>query len=206
MRYKINNIRHERHESDDDTIYFYFGVQFSEPEELYIKEYFLPYSTLLVFIRDKYPDFYQYIEQTRRSIDGFGPCEARTMEAIGEDAVQRIYVCLEEYLSGCGWLEELFYHYKKLQNKTPEEQIKYQQDAEKAYKELSEMDSGMRESQNRYRNFCETVTKEIRKTATDIFPEIAELEPEQLKEFKYLFVSDIQSMHEKIEKLLAEKK
>jgi len=206
MKYTIQNIRHQSHDMDDDVIYFYFDIQFSEPEELLIKNYFLPYSRLLVFIRDGHPELYQYIEGTRRSIDGYGPCEARTIEAMGEDALPQLYACLEEYLLGCDWMEKLFIQEKELQSQAPREQIKQKENAAEVFRKLSEGESEIRASQNRYRNFCETVTKEIRKTATDIYPEIAELEPEQLKEFKYLFVRDIQSMQEKIGKLLSKKK
>ena len=33
LRYKILNMHHEPHDLDDDVIYFYFDIHFSEPEE-----------------------------------------------------------------------------------------------------------------------------------------------------------------------------
>ena len=57
-------------------------------------------------------------------------------------------------------------------------------------------------SQKRYFKFCETVEKQVRASAMEVYPELMDLPAEQLKEFKYLFVSEIQNMHSKVEKLL----
>ncbi|MEP7171771.1 MAG: hypothetical protein ABI855_20525 [Bacteroidota bacterium] len=202
LRYKILNIRHEPHDLDDDVIYFYYDIHFSEPEELIVENYFLPYNCLLDFIKEKYPDFYQYINSVRKSIDGFGPCERRTMEAMGDDAVTRLYSCLEEYLLTAEWMEKVFLNEKELQNNPPEEQLKLQENAAKAFSKLSEGSSSLRDYQKRYRDFCESVTKAVREISLKVYPEIADLEPEQLKEFQYLFVREIQAMHERIDKLL----
>ncbi|MEP7167884.1 MAG: hypothetical protein ABI855_00790, partial [Bacteroidota bacterium] len=114
----------------------------------------------------------------------------------------RLYSCLEEYLLTAEWMEKLFLNEKPLQNKPPEEQFKLQENAAKVFSKLSEGSSSFRDSQKRYRDFCESVTKAVREISLTVYPEIANLEPEQLKEFQYLFVSEIQAMHELIDKLL----
>ena len=67
---------------------------------------------------------------------------------------------------------------------------------------LDEKLPDFRTAQNRYFKFCETVEKQIRQTAAEVYPELVDGDAEQLQEFKYLFVRDIQAMHERIEKML----
>jgi hypothetical protein len=202
LRYKILNMHHEPDDLDDDVIYFYYDIHFSEPEELIVKNFFSHYRNLLDFIEQKHPEFYQYIHSVHRSIDGYGPCERRTMEAMGEDAVSRLYVCLEEYLSGAEWMEKIFEQEKKLRSMRSEEQIKLQQNAAEVFSKLSNGSSALRNSQRNYRDFCESVTRAVREISLRVYPEIADLEPEKLKEFQDLFVTEIMRMHERIDKFL----
>jgi hypothetical protein len=195
-------MRHEPHDLDDDVIYFYYDIHFSEPEEVIVKNFFSHYGSLLDFIEQKHPEFYQYIDSVRRSVDGYGPCERRTMEAMGEDAVSRLYACLEEYLSGADWMEKIFLHEKNLQSMPSEEQLKLQENAAEAFNKLSEESSAFRDSQKQYRDFCESVTRSVREISLRVYPQIADLEPEKLKEFQNLFVREIQAMHERIDKFL----
>jgi len=125
---------------------------------------------------------------------------------MGEEAMQQIYGYLKEYLLFCDWMEGLFYHQKKMQSGSPQEQQKIQEEASVVFKDLSEGVPDMKRAQSRYIRFCETVEKKIRQTALEVYPEIADLEPEQLKKMKYLFSDDIRSMQEKISKLLGEQK
>ena len=83
-----------------------------------------------------------------------------------------------------------------------EEQLKLQENAAEAFSKLSEESSAFRNSQKDYRDFCESVTRAVREISLRVYPQIADLEPEKLKEFQNLFVNEILEMHERIDKFL----
>ncbi|HLG33903.1 MAG TPA: hypothetical protein VI757_03400 [Bacteroidia bacterium] len=204
MTYSIHNLHHKPHDLDDDFLYFYFDIHFSEPEELLVKNYFLPLDWLLPWLEKEHPGFHKYYKDTRTGLEVWGTAEILTVEAMGEEAVQQLYAFAEEYLLACDWVQGLFTREKENRSKTPEEQRKQQQQAKKVYEELSSFGPAMKRSRSRYYRFCEAVEKRIRQMALEVYPEIANLEPAQLKEFRYLFVRDIQSMQSKLEKLVRE--
>ena len=201
MRYTIQNILHRSSDLDDHIIHFEFEVHFTEPEEM-IVNYFYGYSLLSGYINKNHPEFYAYLKKVQKSIDGWGPQEHRVMEEIGEEALQQLYAYLEEYLLQADWLPKLFEREKERLSQTEQQQIKTHRTAEKIVKELGALESPMKTAQKNYLKFCETVEKQIRQTAAEVFPELVDGDAEQLEEFRYLFVRDIQSMHERIEKML----
>jgi len=204
MKYTIQNIIHHSSDFDDDYLDFKYDIHFTEPEEIYINHYYYSLNRLLPYLEEKHPAFYKYYTDTRSSLDIWGRGERRTIEAMGEEAMHQIYGYLEEYLLCCDWMEGLFYHQKKMQSESPQEQQKNHEEVSVAFKDLSEDVLDIKKIQSQYIRFCETVEKKIRQTALDVYPEIADLEPEQLKKMQHLFVGDIQSMQKKIAALLWE--
>ncbi len=200
MHYTIHNITHKSHALDEHYVNFYFDVQFTEPEKLEVKRTFYDYSSLSSYLREKHPDFAAYLASTRNSIEHWGPCEHLVLEAIGDEAVQQLYRYLEEYLLQADWMPKLFEQQKQWQNSPVQEQAKTQQAAEKVFKDLDSHRLPMQLSQKRYYRFCETVEKQIRQTAMDVYPQLADGNAEQMKEFRYLFVSHIQAMYTTLEK------
>lgn len=195
-------MHHAAHDLDDDVVYFQFDVHFTEPEELVIEKYFFPYSMMASYIEQKHPDFYKYLSSVRSSIDAWGPRESRLLDEIGEEALQQLYSFTEEYLLQCPWVPKILEHEKKLRSQPMQKQQETQQQAKKVVKDLSSGKESMKTAQQKYYRFCETVEKQIRQTAAEVFPELVDGDAEQLQEFKYMFVSDIQAMHSKIEKML----
>ena len=202
MRYTIHNISHRSHPLDEHYVDFHFDVHFTEPEERRVKNYFYGYGQLMHYLRKNYPDFAKYLESVRTSIDAWGPCEHRIMQEMGDEALEQLYQYLEEYLLQADWIPQLFEMEKIRRSQPPQQQINTQKAAEKVFTDLDSHRISMQFSQRKYYKFCETVEKQIRQTAVEVYPELMECNPEQIKEFKYLFVSEIQAMQSKIEKHL----
>ena len=202
MRYTDQNISHRQDSLSERLIDFYFQIHFAEPEALVVN-YFYSYSELSRFVRDQYPEFYQYIQQVEKSIDCWGPKEHLLVQEMGEEAVQQLYKCLEEYLLQADWIPKLYEQEKEIRSLSVQQQVNTQQAASKIVQHLDAQKLGLNTSENKYYKFCETVEKQIRQTAAEVYPELVDGDAGQLEEFKYLFVSDIQSMHQRIEKMLA---
>ena len=139
MRYTISNISHKSHDLDEQIICFYFDVNFTEPEKLEVKNYLYEYGELMRYLCINYPDFANYLETVRSSIDGWGPCEHKIMEEMGEEAQQQVYQYLEEYLLQADWVPKLFEHEKERQNQTLQEQVNTQKAVEKIVADLGAM-------------------------------------------------------------------
>jgi hypothetical protein len=205
MKYTISNLHSETSDLDDDVVEFYYDIHFTEPEEMFVNNYFLLYSQFMHHLEKAHPDFYKYINDVRRSVDGWGPCERRTMEALEEEGLSQLYKYVEEYLLSDYDMQGVFDQYKKWASGTVQEQAQRQQQAEKAFNDLSKLVPAARESTNRYRKFCEEMTKAARNVSIEVFPEIQDMDSEKLKEFKYLYVNSILNMSDEIEKFLAGK-
>lgn len=206
MRYTIQNLSHTVHDLDDNIVIFHFDIHFTEPENLVVKKYFLDYSMVASYIGQKHPDFYNYLKSVHSSIDHWGPCEDKLFEEMGEEALQQLYGFAEEYLLQADWVPELYGREKKFRSETPQKKAEVQQQAKKVVADLGSGKESMKAAQRKYYLFCETVEKQIRQTAAEVYPELVDGDAEQLKEFKYMFVSDIQAMYSKIEKMRAKYK
>ena len=202
MRYTVQNISHRQHPLDDHRIDFEYEIHFTEPETLVVS-YFYSYSSLSRFVRDQHAEFYQYIRQVEKSIDCWGPKEHLLVQQIGEEALAQLYQCLEEYLLLADWIPKLYEQEKAIRGMSVQQQINTQQAAEKIVESLEDKQDDLQTAQQKYYKFCETVEKQIRQTAAEVYPELVDGDAVQLEEFRYLFVSDIQSMHQRIEKMLA---
>jgi len=190
---------------DDDIIYFYFEIHFTEPEQLNVK-FFEDLSTVVRWTYDTHRDFYDYYTKTHSSLDLWGPAEPQTLEAIGEEAVKQLYVYLDEYMQSRPWIDKVFEQEKNLSRMSTGEQVKHQQQAAQVFNKLSEGVGDMKRATHRDRKFCQTAQQKLRETAFEVYPEIANLEPEQLKEFKHFFTNEILSMSRRLEKMVYEQR
>src|SRR3989442_15786080 len=98
MKYTISNLHYTVSDMDDDVINFNYDVHITEPEEMFIEDYYLHYSFFTEHLKNKHPEFYKYIDSVRDGIDGWGPCERRMMEALEEESVKQLFAYVEEYL------------------------------------------------------------------------------------------------------------
>ncbi|MEO6830642.1 MAG: hypothetical protein ABI378_00425 [Chitinophagaceae bacterium] len=201
MKYTIENIHHKPHDLDADVVFFDFEIHFEEPEVAAIP-YFLDMSTLKKYLRATQPAFYKFYEDTRNSLDLFGPAEMQTLEALGEEGLNQLYDYLEEYLMTCDWVPKMFADAKAQRDRPVKEQYEAQEKVEEIFADLSDAASGMVDSTARSRQFCNEATRILRETALRIYPEIAELEPVVIKEFKDFFVGDVLRMAKRIEEML----
>ncbi|MGE0636056.1 MAG: hypothetical protein AB7G44_16115 [Bacteroidia bacterium] len=206
MKYTIRNISHGPHDMDDDVVFFEFEVHFTEPETIQIN-YFYDFGRLLRTLQTTQPDFYNYYKKTHSGLDKWGPAETQTLEAMGDEAIKQVYQFLEDYLLTCDWIPTLLEREKQFRNLTPDQLQKQQEAAVKVSEKLSALASPeMKRATNRDRLFCEQASRKMRDVALEVYPEIANLEAEELKEFKHLFTREIMSMQERLEKLLSKNK
>jgi hypothetical protein len=206
MKYTIRNISHGPHDMDDDVVFFEFEVHFTQPEIMQVN-YFYDLGKLLRTLQHTQPDFYTYYKKTRSSLDKWGPAEVQTLEAMGPEAINQVYQFLEDYLLTCDWVPTLLEREKQILNMTPDQQKQQQETAAKVAEKLSALASPeMKRATNRDRLFCEQASRKMRDVALEVYPEITNLEAEELKEFKHLFTREIMSMQEHLEKLLSKNK
>ncbi|MEO6833512.1 MAG: hypothetical protein ABI169_14995 [Chitinophagaceae bacterium] len=201
MKYTIENIHHKPHDLDADVVFFSYEIHFEEPE-VATSPYFLDMSTLKKYLRATQPAFYKFYEDTRNSLDLFGPAEMQTLEAMGEEGLNQLYSYLEEYLMTCDWVPKMFADAKVRRDGSAKDYQAAQEKVEEIFADLSDAASGMLASTARSRQFCNEATRVLRETALRIYPEIAELEPEAIKEFKDFFVKDVRRMAERIDEML----
>jgi hypothetical protein len=201
MQYSITDIRFEPSDLDDEVLAIEFRVCLTEPEEVQFSS-FVTLSDLLNYARQHHPAFYQYWQSTRRRTDRFGPAEAATLELAGDSAVIQLISFLKEYISIHPWMEHEYAHFKKIQalKSDPENSGALEAMAS----DLADSAEGVREEQQRYRQFCEQVTREVRKVATQLYPEIEEMDSEKLLEFQHLFVNEVISMERRLCEFLRE--
>ena len=133
-----------------------------------------------------------------------GDAEKSTIEAIGDEALNQLYFFFETHIRSLTYINKIFEKEKKRRNQPIEDLEKEINDAKEIFESLSDSGNGMNERMKLYRKFCQTVEKNIRNIAFEVYPEIADLEADKILEFETIFVRDIQSMHEKLENLLSE--
>lgn len=206
LRYTIQNMRHETSSLDDDYVDFLFDIHFTHPQKTESNNCRYSFGQLLHYVQQQQPALHGYISSVHKSIERWGPHEPETIAALGEDAIEQLYDCLHQYLLQCDWMEKEYERQVFFKEQGALQQIKTQQQAEKVVGHLGHAFEGITASKKKYYRFCETVEKQIRATATEVYPEIADLTPEGLYEFRYLFVSEIQAMHERLQKLLLKQK
>lgn len=133
----------------------------------------------------------------------FGPAETQTLKVIGDEAVNQLYVYLEEFLLGSYKMKDIF-AWKKNCAANPEKSELSSVKKQELCKSLSEDTSGMKKAINRDRDFCNASKRKLHEIALEIYPEIPNLQPNQLKNFKYIFDREIINMSEKLDKLTFE--
>jgi hypothetical protein len=201
MKYTIHNLRHEVHDLAHDSVDFRFEIHFTEPDDVIVNQAW-SYHSFCSYLHDKQPEFYKYLCSIRESIDGWGPCEDRIFEAMEEESLHQLYEYFEAYLMQADWISKALEQHLLIISAKPEQQMKIQQGAERIVAEANENIQSLNQSHKRYLQFCETVQRQIRETATEVYPELIDGDAEQLREFKELFGSDIRSMYKRIENML----
>lgn len=195
FKYSIENINPEPQDIDDEIVFFNFDICYTAPTEETISG-FVTFDTLKLYIKRAQPKLYEYIENTKDSLDLWGPAEASTIEALGEEALTQLHEHLLDYLKEINYAED---HYEWWQNLQKSDIGASEQSL---VDDLSPMIAASRYEEKRYRNFCQKTERAIREIAMEVYPEITDLEPEQLLKFKYLFVNQIMEMQERIDDLL----
>jgi len=201
MQYTIQNIQHEPHDLDDEIIFFQFEVHYQSPTPL-ISHHSCHLENLLNYLKIKQPTFYAFWEHTRVSLELWGPAHQSTINAIGSEAIEQLYGYLVDYYKDNDYLESDYERVKANAERTVEQQITDMEKLEAKLKEIDEKHHGIKNEQNRYRQFCKQAEIKLREVSLEVYPEIAEMEPEQLRAFKHLFETEIMHIHTKLEKLL----
>ena len=90
----------------------------------------------------------------------------------------------------------------KIKNTTPEEREKQAKAMQDVAQVLTDGFVSIKETTNRHRLFCELADRKLREIAVEVFPEITDLDPEELKEFRYFFTDEVTTMSERLDLLL----
>ncbi len=201
--YTIENYQYESHDLDDEVVFINFDIHYTSPEAMTLSSFY-SYSRFENYLHRVQPAFFEYLTKVRNSLDLWGPREKTLLDTIGEEAVAQLYLFLSHHLEEINFAQEEFEHRKKMRSKTPQEAKNNQEQLTGMLADLKDSASGMKEYQQRYRNFCEKAQRQMRNIALEVFPEITDLEPEKLKAFKHLFVDEIIKMHDSVRKLMKE--
>lgn len=203
MEYTISTLRHQLSDFDQETMLFWFEVHPKEQEDLAPFPYFVHLSDVLYALRDKNHPFYDYYNSVRNGLDHWGPSDAATLEALGDEAVAQLYEHAEAYILQLPYMDKVLEQERKIQSeKRPSQSMARSLQAEKVHREMSTGLSEMQKEQQRYYLFCETVSRFLRETAVNVYPELLDAEPEQIRELQHLFNRDIISIHDKLDDLL----
>jgi hypothetical protein len=201
--YTIENYRYEAHDLDDEVVYIRFDIHFTAPETTVIDSSY-PFDKFLRYLEKTQPAFATYLKKVRQGLDKWGPMEKTLLDSVGEEAIAQVYGYLELYLKETNHAPAAFEHYKKRWADNQKNAAKNNEELVELLAEMDETAKGVKEYQQRYRRFCELAQRHMRDVALEMYPEIADLEPEKLKAFKNVFVHEIIKMHERIEQLLKE--
>jgi hypothetical protein len=206
MKYKIFNFRIEPFSLEEEIAVFTFDIEFTEPTNLLSKDNFLMFNRRTVSkIKAINPEFYQFYLSTRNSLDKWGPSEISTIEAMGPEAMPIWFQIIEQLVSEDDEYLQGIYNLKLQQNSLSNEQkLQINQNAQIAFNELTESGNMAFLSQKKRNEFCEKAEKQIRALATELYPEILDLEADQLKKFKHLFAYEIDNMHKNLSRFLRE--
>ena len=202
MKFTVIDIVHEPSELDDDIISFMFRLHFTEPDEMTVG-YFCTMDDLLQYLEVKHPAFFDYYERTNISLDKWGPAETQTLEALGPEALDQLYEYLKEYVAQSEipkWAYDMGLRMREVKPEEHEKQAKAMQNMAQI---ITDGFVNIKSTTNRHRLFCELADRKMRELALEIFPEISNLHPEDLKEFRYFFVDEIEGLSERIDLLLS---
>ena len=204
MQYKIEHLYHKIDEEfGNNDLCFYCDFVFSAPEALTISEYFIPDHLIRKYIEQHYPDFDKYIDRVLTSLDTWGPHTGLTFENLGDEGQHLYYKYAEEYLLQADWIES-FYEQQKDNPWHQEMTAAKHAELEEKLEDLGSMASDIKKSTNRSVEFKTKVQRMVRQIAMEVYPEIMDASPEQLKTFRHIFVSDVMRMEDSLEEFLEE--
>lgn len=202
MKYTINYRLREIIPDEGNGVHIGFDIQFIEPEELPVNDFSFPLSELIEWMEINQPTFFQYYNEVRNSLDKWGPAEAETLDAMGEEALEQLIKIAGDYLNDYNLIVMMFQEFKRrmaLPGQMNEEKRKKQ---DETLNELVDLKKLVDEDQRRYFLFCELAENRIRQSAMEIYPEIAGLSSDKLRLLKNLFAREIDSMHDLLMKLI----
>jgi hypothetical protein len=200
MKYVITSIDYAPSELEPEVIFIEIEMSLTEPEVITLTG-FVPLSKLLHHLKQHHPTFYNYWHAIRGSIDQWGPAEASTLEAIGEEARSQLNIFLKEYITITQWAAHTYQYHKNLQVGMANNPAQLGE-LEAAAKKMHDMGEEVRESQLRYRQFCERVEKQARAIALDVYPALQEIEADEWRAFKHVFTNEIINMHTALSKFM----
>lgn len=173
-------------------------MHFTEPEKIVVKSS-CEYRDVLDFIKQEDQAFGNYLEGVRNGMDRHGPCEHLVFEAIGDEAIDKVYEYLVLFLKNTERGKQIFEFNKQLRNLTPEQKAEMAQKAQKIVANMQQMMKPLKGiNPDRSNLFADEATKQMRDLATKLYPEIFDADGEQLEEFKYLFHREIFEMQRRI--------
>ncbi len=182
----------------DDCITFNFDLVVEDLNEPVKFKAWLRMYDLLQFIRETQPELHQYISDTHGTIKGWGPKEGKLMDEL-DDAIDWEDWAYRFYRAKDRAALELT-HYKKMMSITPEEGKKMLA----AAADMAKHEKPMKQATNAYHLFCEAVDDVAQEKALEAYPEILEMDAKKLKEFRFMFVREIQGMYKRLERFLKE--
>jgi hypothetical protein len=199
MQFSVHNITHAPHDLDQHFIVLRFEMHFTEPEKMVVK-FHCEYGEVLRFIKQEDEAFGNYLQGVRNGMDRHGPCEHLVFEAMGDEAIDKVYEYLELFLKKTDFGAKIYEHDKQLRNLTPEQKAEMAQKAQEIVANMKQMMKPEKGTNpDRHNLFRDEAIKQMRDLATKLYPEIFDADGEQLKEFKYLFQSEIFEMQRKID-------
>ena len=199
MQFSVHNITHAPHDLDKHFIVLSFELHFTEPEKIVVKSS-CEYSEVLRYIHQQDEAFGNYLEGVRNGMDRHGPCQHLVFEAIGDEAIDKVYEYLVLFLKKTDYGAKIYEHDKQIRNITPEQRAAMAKKAQEIVQDMKQMVKPMKGiNPDRHNLFRDEATKFMRDLATKYYPEVFDADSEQLAEFKYLFSRDIDSMHSKID-------
>jgi len=199
MQFTVHNITHAPHDLDKHFILFDFEMHFTEPEKIIVNSHYT-YARLLHFIKQEDEAFGNFLQGVRNGMDRHGPCEHLVFEAIGDEAIERVYEYLELCLKKTDLGAKIYEHDKQVRSITPEQRAEMARKAQEIVANMQQMVKPKKGvNPDRHNLFRDEATKLMRDLATKYYPEVFDADSEQLKEFKHLFSRDIDSMHSKID-------
>jgi len=207
MEYKVLNFGIEPFDLDEEIAVFIFDIEFIKPKPIVAYDVSLTLGIkLLRKIEKLNPEFYKFYTSTRNSLDSFGPSEISTIEAMGEEAIPAWQNVIEQILQDdTAYVQKIYDQTLNFKPIEPETDPEKRAIAQKFLKEWAEQELKDKEDRKRSKMFREMVLKQIRAVATEVYPEILDLEAKKLRAFKHLFKEEIEELQNELESFLREK-
>jgi hypothetical protein len=206
MKYTIENLNFTtENDLETDVVTFYFDVHFTQPATLWVRKQSFGLYNLLPIIKTKSPDIHAYYKKTRSSLDEWGPAEATTLNAMGEEAVNQILKIAQQFFEEADWVADLYEWQLRIDemSQLPDAAEKEQARIKKIG-ELAAQMPALKIKNEKSNLFKKEVNNKLRETVVELYPEILEADPEQIRKLKGLFIKEILGMEKTLQLYLKE--